>query len=63
MCDRCDRIRAAMWQKFRQWAGHPFSVDMTATEWFLFIGLLLVIIALWNIILSHLVTIIRDSNE
>jgi len=52
-----------MWQTFKQWAQKPFSVDMTATEWFLFIGLLIVIVALWNVVLYHLVSIIRDGQR
>ena len=50
-----------MWQTFKQWAAKPFSVDMTATEWFLFIGLLIVIVALWNIILFRITDLVRES--
>jgi hypothetical protein len=32
----------------------PFSADMSAPEWFLFVGLLLVIMILWRIILRHI---------
>jgi hypothetical protein len=46
---------------FKQWATKPFSVDMTATEWFLFIGLLIVIMALWNIILFRITDLVRES--
>jgi len=52
-----------MWEKFKTWAAHPFSVDMSAQEWFLFMGLLIVIMALWNIILIHLLGAIRASSE
>jgi len=50
-----------MWQDFKIWAAKPFSVDMTAGEWFLFVGLLLVIVVLWNIILFRITELVRTS--
>lgn len=50
-----------MWSKFKAWAAQPFSVDMTASEWFLFIGLLIVIIGLWNIILYRITDLVRTG--
>jgi hypothetical protein len=50
-----------MWARFKAWAQHPFSVDMTAGEWFLFIGLLVVIIGLWNIILFRINQLVREA--
>lgn len=50
-----------MWDHFKQWAQRPFSVDMTAGEWFLFIGLLIVIMVLWNIILYRITDLVRQS--
>lgn len=50
-----------LWQKFSTWATRPFSMDMTAGEWFLFIGLLIVIIALWNIILFRITDLVRTA--
>lgn len=50
-----------MWDQFKQWAKRPFSVDMTAGEWFLFIGLLIVIMALWNIILFRIADLVRET--
>jgi hypothetical protein len=32
----------------------PFRAEMSATDWFLFVGLMLIIMALWRIILSHI---------
>jgi len=32
----------------------PFSADMSAPDWFLFVGVLIIIMALWRIILRHL---------
>ena len=49
------------WGTFKTWLKHPFSVDMTAGEWFLFIGLLIVIIALWNIVLFRIVELVRST--
>jgi hypothetical protein len=40
--------------KVKQWWEHPFSVDMSVGQWFAFIGLLIVIAALWRIILGHI---------
>lgn len=43
-----------MWDNVKSWYGQPFSEGMSATRWFLFFGLLIVIAGLWKIILSHL---------
>jgi hypothetical protein len=40
-----------MWQDFKDWAAHPFSEDMSAAHWFLFLGLLIVLAAMWGMIL------------
>lgn len=50
-----------MWNKFKTWAAKPFSEDMSAAEWFLFIGLLIVIMALWQLVLFHLTRAIREA--
>lgn len=49
------------WSTFRTWVARPFSVDMTAGEWFLFVGLIVVIIVLWNIILFRIVELVREA--
>jgi len=36
------------------WLNAPFNADQSAFKWFLFIGLLLVILALWNVIINDL---------
>jgi hypothetical protein len=41
-----------MWQDFKSWAAQPFSADMSAVHWFLFLGLLIVLAMLWGMILS-----------
>ncbi len=50
-----------MWDKFKEWSAKPFSVDMTATEWFLFIGLLIIIVGLWNIVLYRITDLVRNG--
>ena len=54
-----------MWNQFTQefttWLKQPFSEDMPASHWFLFIGLLLVIVVIWNIILIHLFEAIKGA--
>ena len=52
---------STLWGKFSGWSRRPFSVDMTAGEWFLFIGLLIVIIGLWNIILYRITDLVRTA--
>lgn len=32
----------------------PFRADMSSTDWFLFVGVLLIIMILWRIILRHI---------
>jgi hypothetical protein len=54
-----------MWQSFKSeftdWAKQPFSADMPMSHWFLFIGLVLIIIVAWNIILAHLFEAIKGA--
>lgn len=42
------------WDNFKSWADAPFKASMSALDWFLFLGLLIFILALWRVILSHL---------
>jgi hypothetical protein len=54
-----------MWSTFKgefaDWAAQPFSEDMPLSHWFLFIGALLVIVVIWNIILIHLFEAIKGA--
>lgn len=43
-----------MWDSFKNYIRQPFSADMSAFGWFLFIGLLIIIAIGWNAILSHI---------
>jgi hypothetical protein len=40
--------------RFAGWLKKPFSGDMDATHWFLFFGLMLVIVFLWSRILHYI---------
>jgi len=42
-----------MWDEFKSWASKPFRADMGIGGWFLFLGLLIVLTALWGLILKH----------
>lgn len=44
-----------MLAKIKAWHADPFGSDMSATEWFLFIGLLIVCVILWRILLAHII--------
>lgn len=43
-----------MLASFKAWLDQPFSTGMTATRWFAFVGLLLVIMMFWGTILAHM---------
>lgn len=36
------------------WASHPFKSDMSAVDWLLFAGLIIVAIVLWTRVLKHI---------
>lgn len=37
---------------FKAWLARPFDADMSAFQWFLFWGLLIIIAVAWKLILS-----------
>lgn len=43
-----------MFASFQSWFQKPFSSDMSAVDWFLFVGLLVVITGLWAMIFRHI---------
>ena len=43
-----------MWENFKAFMAEPFQSDMDAVRWFLFLGMILVILVLWNIIFIHI---------
>lgn len=44
-----------MLNTFKSWYKSPYTENMDATHWFLFLGLLLFIMAGWRFILAHIV--------
>lgn len=44
-----------MWQQLKAWYADPFDADNSATDWFLFIGLVIVSAILWKLILRHII--------
>jgi len=45
---------AGIVQEMKDTWRQPFRADMSATDWFMFIGLLLIIMIFWRIILRHI---------
>lgn len=43
-----------MWSNFTEWLSQPYSDDMSALDWFYFLGLLIVLSAMWAILLGHI---------
>lgn len=43
-----------MWENFKSFWAEPFSGEMDAVQWFLFLGFIIVCIALWNLIFYHI---------
>lgn len=43
-----------MWEHFKEFLHKPYDNDMDALGWFLFLGLLIVLTAMWGLILRHL---------
>jgi hypothetical protein len=38
----------------KEWLNEPFRAEMDTFHWFLFLGLLLVLMSFWRLILQHL---------
>lgn len=43
-----------MWEHFKHWISRPYHEDMTGFDWFLLLGMFLVMLWAWGIILAHL---------
>jgi hypothetical protein len=43
-----------LWNHIQSWASAPFTSKMDLTQWFLFVGLLIVLVVLWTRILAHI---------
>lgn len=48
-----------MWQDMKNFLGRPYHADMNALDWFLFLGLIIVLMVMWRIILKHIVETIE----
>jgi hypothetical protein len=42
------------WKGIKNFLDRPFGADMDFIDWFMFIGLILVIMIIWHIILRHI---------
>lgn len=49
------------WDDYKKWAAKPFSEDMSAGQWFLLIGFLIVCAVIWNILLRHLLDALKTD--
>ncbi len=54
-------MMSGWWDEFRSYMAKPFSADMPASHWFLFLGMLIIIIMLWGMILNHLVNALKGT--
>lgn len=57
-CAACEERRKAMqkfWQSFVEWTKQPYSPDMTVFDWFLFIGLIIVLFWIWGTLIRKVV--------
>lgn len=52
-CGSCTML-AGIWDDLKQSWKQPFRADMSAADWFLFLGLIIVILVAWRIILNHI---------
>lgn len=43
-----------MWSAFSDWFHAPFNSNMSTVGWFWFLGLLIVLVAIWHLILLHI---------
>lgn len=44
----------SVWDDFKNWLNQPFSADMPASHWVMFVGLLLLCLMLWGFVLGHI---------
>jgi hypothetical protein len=61
-CSKCEARRQALFSEigkmqgfaaaFTDWIKKPYDDDMTALDWFLFVGLIIVVIFAWTSILN-----------
>lgn len=39
--------------RLMEWVRHPYSSDMSATKWVLFLGLILIAVFMWSRVMVH----------
>jgi uncharacterized membrane protein len=52
-----------LWSDYKSFYSKPFSSDMDVTGWFLFIGLMIVLLFAWGIILGEFARLVRSIEE
>ena len=45
---------SAVFTSLKSWLARPFSSDMDTTHWFLFAGLVLVLLGIWGMVLRDI---------
>ena len=43
-----------MWQGIKDWYNQPYTDNMNVMRWFLFFGMVIVLMAIWKVIIWHL---------
>lgn len=51
------------WSDYKAFYAKPFTSDMNVTGWFLFVGLMLVILFAWGIVLGEFARLVRSIEE
>jgi hypothetical protein len=52
-CEWCTTM-SNLWSDFKSWYSAPFQSDMSAGEWALFVGLLIVSLMAWGFVFRHI---------
>lgn len=56
-----DDTEKGLYSRVKSWAAHPFTAQMDLVHWFLFAGLLLVIVILWLQILNAITYAAKEA--
>lgn len=48
---------SGMFDGFTAWWAQPYTPTMSATKWFLFLGLILLLLSVWKVITYHLMEV------
>ncbi len=52
-----------LWDDYLAFYKQPFSSDMSVTGWFLFLGLMLVLLFAWGLILGEFAAIVKAMED